>query len=545
MGLETKYPELSIITQFYESNEEVQWQLYDAQFSGDFDVLYIYGFSPNIDTLIEWVNKDSKREIVFLEDRIEAIKKIDDNDSSLILEHPQVQFRYYLGDVPLNLFVSEVIRQFPFEKIEVICLHDDLTRFEELKKLLFRKATIESAIHTDLIYSERIAKNLIRNFQKLPEAFHIGLWKDRFKDCPAIVCGAGPSLQAVEGELKGLENKALILAGGSAIAALSAMNITPHLLYAIDPNPEEFTRLAFHTAYNVPLIFGCRLEPDVFYSHAGPVGYLTTGTGGAIEKWMEDKLGIEDYQVLKGLGEEALSITTIAFMNAIYFGCNPIILAGVDLSFDTGKRYSTGVISDLHCSLEEKTDQSGDTVWAEDGLATMTKWFMERDVLDAVCEEHQERVFLKASSKGLSFKNIPFDPNWYLLKDNRDIRGEVFRNVMDTPLNINQADIDDALNIFFKSMGDCKIIVNEIVNELVKLYPNMEGRESTQKSTILEMDLEDEIAFQTVLKSAIYALTFHVKRDHRPSNLPRNLYLIKLNVYKRLQAIIDQYLDLC
>ena len=333
------------------------------------------------------------------------------------------------------------------------------------------------------------------------------------------------------------------MAGGSTINALTAMNLMPHLIYAIDPNPEEFTRLAFQTAYNVPLIFGCRLEPGVFNSHAGPIGYLTTGTGGTLEQWMEEKLGIEDYQILKGLGEEALSITTIAFMTAIYFGCNPIILAGVDLAYDAGKRYSAGVISDLHCTLEEKSKKSGEAIWKEKELTTLTKWIMERDVLDEVCTHHPDTTFLKASSKGLPFKNIPYDSNWYKnLGPSRDIRNEIFSHVMDTPLPVQSTNVEDSLSLFFTSMQTCKTLIAETIQELISLYPNIEGRESTQKSTILEMDLEEEIAFQTSLKQSVYALTFQVKRDHRPSNLPRNLYIIKLEVYKRLQAIIEQYL---
>ena len=90
-----------------------------------------------------------------------------------------------------------------------------------------------------------------------------------------------------------------------------------------------------------------------------------------------------------------------------------------------------------------------------------------------------------------------------------------------------------------------KIFGTQNDRELKTIYPNLEGAETTQKAALLEMDLEDEIGFQVSLKQAVYALTFHVRRDHRPTTLPRNLYLVKIGVYIRLQQVIDEYLKLC
>jgi hypothetical protein len=115
---------------------------------------------------------------------------------------------------------------------------------------------------------------------------------------------------------------------------------------------------------------------------------------------------------------------------------------------------------------------------------------------------------------------------------------------METPLDTKSERIREALNMYLESMKKCKEIIIELIEELSSLYPNICGQEPTQKSTILEMDLEDEIAFQISLKQAVYALSFQVKRNHRPSNLPRNLYLIKLDVYKQLDLITCQYLNI-
>jgi hypothetical protein len=511
-----RYPELEVLSQFFEGDDQIELQEYKGEISSEFEVLYVYGISPYVDTAIEWLNQDSKRELIFLEDRMEALKKIKGG----ILNHSQVHLKFYLGYNPLEEFITEVITGFPYEKIGFISLHPNRERFEEIKNLLYRKVTLESAIHLEMMYAHKLAKNLFRNFKRLPDAFNVGLWKDQFKDVPAVICGAGPSLEDVTEELKGIKGKALVMAGGSAITALSAKGITPDLLFAIDPNPEEFTRLAFHTAYDVPLIFGCRLEPNVFYSHAGPIGYLMTGTGGLLEKWMEERLGIKDYEILKGLGEEALSVTAIAFMTAIYLGCNPIILAGVDLSYHFGKRYAKGVMSDLHLTLEESPAKAGDMVWDEAEVTTITKWKMERDVLDDVARQYPSKTFIKASSKGLPFKNILHDPNWSK-NCKTECRQGIEKLVGETALGVKDEEVRCSTDLFFESMRRSKKIVSDLVR---------------CKNVILEMDLEEEIAYQIALKPAVYALSFHLRKDCKESEAERE-------VYKRLQPIIDHYLE--
>ncbi len=546
MGLENRYEELSTLAQFFPSEEEIDWQVYDKPFVADVEILYVYGFSPHVKTLIAWLDADKKRDLVFLEDRVEVLKEIEEESVNLVLSHPQVHLRYDFGNMEIEEFVSEVIRSFPYEKIAVLSLHNNQKKFEEIEMLLYRKVTLECSIHTEMMYAHYLAKNLLKNFKRLACAFDFGAWKDQFKDVPAILCGAGPTLQEVYPELKKLEDKALILAGGSTITALSANGIKPHLIYAIDPNPEEFTRLAFHTAYDVPLLFGCRVEPNIFYSHSGPIGYFVTNTGGSLEEWMEKKLGIKDYEVLKGLGEEALSVTTAAFMTAIYLGCNPIILAGVDLAYKEGKRYTEGVISDLQCSLEEKPKKAGEAVWEKSGLATLTKWVMERKVLEDVCDLYPDRTFLKATRSGLEFKNIPFEPNVFSeIKHSIDLRSRIHELVMHSPLRVTPLDVESALDCFFTSMKNCKEIVSQIVLELKAFYPNLEGKEISQKNRIFEMDLEEEEAFQLALKQVVYALTFKLQKKYAPLNEMRNLYLIKLDLYSRLQAIIDEYLKMC
>src|SRR3989338_7979672 len=108
--------ELSVLAQFFPSEERIEWKKWEAPFSEEIDVLYVYGFSPHVDPLMEWLKGDIKRELVFLEDRIEVIQHVEKG----ILEKPQVHFKFCLHD--MEEFIGQVVQLFPFEKIGVVSL---------------------------------------------------------------------------------------------------------------------------------------------------------------------------------------------------------------------------------------------------------------------------------------------------------------------------------------------------------------------------------------------------------------------------------------
>ena len=78
----------------------------------------------------------------------------------------------------------------------------------------------------------------------------------------------------------------------------------------------------------------------------------------------------------------------------------------------------------------------------------MTKWLMERDVLDAVCELHSDQKFMKATEKGLTFKNIPFDSTWHNIEKREDLRSKIHTLVMQSRRSV---DVQKPIAEFFAS----------------------------------------------------------------------------------------------
>jgi hypothetical protein len=540
MELEEKYPDLAFLVNIGDFPEkELAWKRVERPFSSrEVEVLYVYGFSPHVQSLIEWVKEDTKRDLVFLEDDIYVIREILQGKGKGILEEDQVHLRFQMQGSSIEEFARSVVSEFPYEALAFIDLKEEREKFEALKLELMRKSVVEVAVHKEMLHYQRLFANLHTNFYRLSDAFDVAKWKNCFAGRPAIICGAGPSLSGVIPKLKEVGEKALIFAGGSAIVALGAKEIFPHLLFAIDPNVEEFTRLCLHTAFHIPLIYGNRVRAEIFESFSGPHGYISTGTGGLLEEWLEKELGIEDPSVMKGFNEEAQSVTCLSVGAAIYFGCNPILFAGVDLSYGDGKRYPNGVLSEMHTSLEEKFDRVSEMLLEKEGKITAAKWVMERDAISKVIEAHPEHTFIDITGKGLLLEGLTEVKDWTKYTSELfDPRGKIHVQVMKTPLEISKEKIEEVLGAFTKSLQYSYTLLTKMIEECEKSV-------ETPLMIALGMDLEEELAYKLALAPAAYAYNFLLSKEHRPGEGERGEHHRRLKLYKRLKRVIEEYLKI-
>src|SRR5690606_18170565 len=87
---------------------------------------------------------------------------------------------------------------------------------------------------------------------------------------PAVVCGAGPSLDANLVDLRGIPDRALIVAADTALGLLVTGGVTPHLVVAADSsalNARHLTTVA--GAGDVMLAAEGSLHPSAFAAFSG------------------------------------------------------------------------------------------------------------------------------------------------------------------------------------------------------------------------------------------------------------------------------------
>jgi hypothetical protein len=478
------------------------------------DTLYVFGLGLGYayDLLKEWLDAKRGRCLIFLEENLGNIEAfLKGQETSRVLLDSRVHFRCVLEEQMWDEMIEDLAQEFVSDKVACTVLPTyQEKRGEWFKKIELKLLRATAAIHAlfcESLHSQKIFANLYPNFQKLPHVFFANKLEGKFAKVPAIICGAGPSLKTAIPILKDLENKALIIAGGSSITALTSQGIEPHLGIALDPNFEEYKRLKPSQAFEMPLLYANRVHPDIFATCNGPCGYLRSDTGGIAEGWLEEKLGITGEAIGPDLGREAFSVTTLAVALAYSMGCDPIIFVGVDLAYTGMQRYAGGVLdvaNDLSFDkmkedkrvmerLLEREDRNGNTVY------TTLKWVMESSCIGAYALAHPERTFLNATDGGIGFPHI----SYLSLEEIKDrycyrsfnLRGKIHSEVEKNKMSYIKAEV---LQELFASLKTSLERTLQLSEEILQ--------ETTGRQAVLEMDFMDEMAFECFLQPLIPTL---------------------------------------
>jgi len=451
------------------------------------EVLYVFGVAEDFSPLTKWLAQKTSRKAVILEDNLGALAALWEIAEDL-LSHPQISIRFLSKKRKIEL--AACVADFPNESFDVAGIAPYQRRLPALKLELKRQTVVWNSLLMESLHAPYFYRNLLSNLTQLPRSFLLNTWRDRFRGVPAIICGAGPSLEVLAPLLKQLEGRALIIAGGSALSALSHLGIRPHLGVAVDPNPQEYDAVKGCTARDIPLLYCSRVSPRVFEVFTGPLGYVRAGTGGALESYFEEKLGIEVPKIGSDLSAESLSVTTLSTAIAHTLGCDPIIFAGVDLAYTGNQHYAPGVSTPKASppfSLKRK-DCFGRPV------ATKIEWIMEAASLSSFARLHQDRSFYNASG-GLPMKSIPhFDLQTLLHGKPRDF--DFSAKLMKIPAP------KPFLQELLESLKRCHALTLKL---------SQVSRESGH-AVVLQYDLEEESAYIPLLREIIFA--YKLKNSH-------------------------------
>ena len=193
-----------------------------------------------------------------------------------------------------------------------------------------KEVNIATLAKFEKIWSANIARNIKQFMKTLP----INTFYDKFKDVPAVIVAAGPSLEHSLEFIREAKERAIIIAVDTAMRVLLKAKITPHFCVAVDPqliNARYFEGLG---ALDTVLVTDPTVHPSVFHLYNGPMA--VTGIAFDMMKWIEKICGE------KGEMTHGGSVSTNAFDLARRFGCSPIIMTGQDLAFTGGRAHVRG-----------------------------------------------------------------------------------------------------------------------------------------------------------------------------------------------------------
>jgi SAM-dependent methyltransferase len=161
---------------------------------------------------------------------------------------------------------------------------------------------------------------------------------DLLTGVPAIVIGAGPSLDDNLPALLNLQDRAVLIAVDTAVRPLLAAGIHPHLVVSVDPSEQNARHLNdLRDVRGLWFVGEASLTPGVFPQFASRT-FIYKVSNHEPWPWLAEHGA--DRAKLQTWG----SVLTTAFDVALKAGCHPIVFAGADLAYTDGLQYCRNTV---------------------------------------------------------------------------------------------------------------------------------------------------------------------------------------------------------
>jgi hypothetical protein len=161
-----------------------------------------------------------------------------------------------------------------------------------------------------------------------------------FRNKPAVVIGAGPSLDENLPALAANQDRVVIIAADTTLRPLMAAGVRPHIVVGVDPSDLNARHLAgVPDTQDIWLAAEGSLHQSAFEGFAGRT-FVFKVSDHEPWPWLRSVGG--DRGTIRAWG----SVATSAFDLALRMGCDPVIFAGMDLAFTGLRPYCTNTIWD-------------------------------------------------------------------------------------------------------------------------------------------------------------------------------------------------------
>lgn len=228
------------------------------------------------------------------------------------------------------------------------------------------KKTVESkrsGLHTDYAFQKRWIVNSMKNFGDVLSTSNIIVGnKGKFKNKPALLVAAGPSLNEEIENIRYIKEKGLayIFSVGSAINTLIHHNIYPDAACTYDPkvgNQWVFVKVKEKNIKEIPMIFGSSVGYETLVDYPGEKYHMITSQDTVSNYFLKTE---NDERIDVVLDAPSIAVVTMQLLYTLGFG--PIVLAGQNLAYRGKERHSEGV----YYSKEVSEEEMKNGIWVED-----------------------------------------------------------------------------------------------------------------------------------------------------------------------------------
>jgi hypothetical protein len=191
-----------------------------------------------------------------------------------------------------------------------------------------------TSMNTLVFNSRKTAENISRNigwYAATPNAARLA---DRYRNRPAVIVSAGPSLRKNQHLLKDLDQRAVLIAVQTTLRPLLDMGVTPHFVTSLDYH-EICTRFfeKLPASIRTELVAEPKATSLIFDMISAPVTLIGNDFAEGL---------VRELKLAKAGLTSGATVAHLAFYLAEYLGCDPIIFVGQDLGFADGLCYAPG-----------------------------------------------------------------------------------------------------------------------------------------------------------------------------------------------------------
>lgn len=318
-----------------------------------------------------------KRELIFVlgvisaEEIRELVRTMSKESFLIIIEPNNDFFTYALSEKDLSIFESPNVILFADDLNNLSLFLDKIFSTNLLYYLkcikfyftyFYRQYNVDKCIevvkliketvkYKTMMYGNSIEDSLtgfrhnMKNIEYLARSKDVSQLKNSFKNVPAIVVAAGPSLNKNIEQLKDIKNNAVIIAVDTIAQRLCDEGIIPDFICSIERDRETYTYFYENKTYpaETTLVAPLVLYPKIFEEFQGDIIIPTRQNVGEFI-WLQEIFGIS--------GDNSISIgqscAHVAFGFAEHIGASPIVLIGQDLAFgsEAEQTHAAGTIYD-------------------------------------------------------------------------------------------------------------------------------------------------------------------------------------------------------
>ncbi|MEW6234552.1 MAG: 6-hydroxymethylpterin diphosphokinase MptE-like protein, partial [Candidatus Omnitrophota bacterium] len=254
-------------------------------------------------------------------------------DWSALLSHPAV--RIVIADKPEKIIpaAKSLLPQIMGSGLRFIDHRPSTQLFNEFYtegvdclRHFLQRAIAESEFL--VLHGALIQRNALLNLPAICASHGLGPLRDFYKNQPAILVAAGPSLGKNIGILSQYRSKALVFCVDTAYPVARQHGVYPDFIAATDPtelNTRHFEGI--QPDKNEILLFESDVHPAIPARWPGPKIFINSEKA-AINRWIERVAGPF------GTFDQGLSVAHTLFNAAVWMGCDPIVFIGFDLAYD-------------------------------------------------------------------------------------------------------------------------------------------------------------------------------------------------------------------